>query len=70
MGSAVMLRWNVNGVDCQLQMRDGVGDLSLIQNGVVVATAKVNSAAAAHEWAAERVHALTAPPGQHRSAAG
>jgi hypothetical protein len=40
-------------------MKDGAGDLFLIENGTVIAHAMVPSAEAAYRWAAERVQALT-----------
>jgi hypothetical protein len=60
MSSAVTLRWSLQDVNCELRINDGVGDLSLIENGIVIAHATVPSAEAAYQWASERVHALTA----------
>jgi hypothetical protein len=40
-------------------MKDGAGELSLIENGIVIAHAIVPSAEAAYRWAVERVDALT-----------
>jgi hypothetical protein len=59
MDSAITVRWSLEGVNCELRMKDGAGDLFLIENGTVIAHARVPSAEAAYRWAAERVDALT-----------
>lgn len=59
MDSAITVRWSLESVNCELRMKDGAGDLFLIENGTVIAHAMVPSAEAAYRWAAERVHALT-----------
>ena len=71
MSSAVTLRWSLQGVNCELRINDGVGDLRLIGTGIVIAHATVPSAEAAYRWASERVDALTTSrTGAGRTATG
>ena len=57
MGAGVVLRWTVAGLDCELVMRDGTGQLSMRARGEVVASVAVPSASAAYAWADERAQA-------------
>jgi hypothetical protein len=58
MGASIVLRWRVSEIECELQMGEEVGRVSVRQHGEVIRSAIVPSASAAYEWAAEQADLL------------
>jgi len=58
MGTSVILRWRVSGVECELEMNGAIGQVSVRQDGNIVRSATVESAAAAHQWVSEQADIL------------
>ena len=58
MGTSVILRWRVSDLECELEMNAASGHVSMRQDGKIVRSATVESAAAAHEWASEQADLL------------
>ena len=53
-GTSVILRWRVSGLECELEMTGAPKRVSVRQDGQIVRSATVESAVAAHEWASEQ----------------
>jgi len=58
MGTSVILRWRVSDLECELEMKGGIGQISVRQHGEIVRRATVESAAVAHQWAREQADLL------------
>ena len=58
MGTSVILRWRVSGVECELEMEGAIGQVCIRQDGKIVQSGTVESAVAAHEWASKQIQRL------------